>query len=563
MPADGNWTDYLSLRSADLRFDRQYLTSLSYHSRAVGGRSLIQRRRKTSLCRIRRPAPAICWSLRILIRRKARATRRRSRRQQCLRLADHIHGAERRLGGDRCGSAPASVIAGDTFPVSFTVKNLGTDAAGASWYDQVYFSKSSRSRCNAVRWAAFRRRKRRPAGRRQLHAIPERHAVERLGRAGYLLFVANGNQSIGNRSHEQRLRRADYGQRADLTMTTAAGTARPRSSETTSHRPELYRPERRFSARRMAIGTMRFTFPTSRLTTIPPCSPPSWNRPLRRWPPAPAMPTVSISSCPPCRPAPSICCSWLTRAGAIPTSGSTRVGRRNGAGPNNVYALPITLSLPQVDLAVSNLAAPASLSRGQVVPVSFDVTNQGTESAATSWTDGIYFSTQPTFDKNQATLVDSFPAGQSPLAAGASYTLNENLSIPSLPLGSGYLLFVTNIYSDQAETDHGANNVVAVPVTVGAPDLAATAAGARAPRTRATRSASRGRCPTKALRRRRQAGRTSSSSRPSPRSITAPATWRPSTRVRMPAWRPGPAIATCRMSRCRAAVPSAPSICSS
>ncbi len=141
---------------------------------------------------------------------------------------------------------------------------------------------------------------------------------------------------------------------------------------------------------------------------------------------------------------------------------------------NDVYALPIALNVPDVDLAPSNAAAPAAATVGQSIAVSFDVANQGGEAAATGWSDLVYYSTKPTYDSS-AVSVGYFYPSQVPLGAGASYIDSGNVTLPSsLPIGAGYLLFVVDAYGDQGESDK-TNNVVSLPITLAAADLAVTA----------------------------------------------------------------------------------------
>ena len=109
------------------------------------------------------------------------------------------------------------------------------------------------------------------------------------------------------------------------------------------------------------------------------------------------------------------------------------------------------------------------------------MTNQGTKDAAANWTDAVYLSTKPTYD-DTAAFVDYFnapPTGSSPLAAGDSYTLNENVTLSGATTGPMYLLIVTNSNHNQSESD-ATNDVYALPITIGAPDLAVTAASAPA-----------------------------------------------------------------------------------
>ena len=57
-----------------------------------------------------------------------------------------------------------------------------------------------------------------------------------------------------------------------------------------------------------------------------------------------------------------------------------------------------------------------------------------------------------------------------PLAAGASYTATQNVTLPNTTIGSRYLLFVADRNNNQGETNE-TNNLRAVPITLNAPDL--------------------------------------------------------------------------------------------
>src|SRR5262249_25965957 len=137
-----------------------------------------------------------------------------------------------------------------------------------------------------------------------------------------------------------------------------------------------------------------------------------------------------------------------------------------------VLALPLTLTAPNVDLVVSSPSAPVTAIEGQSYPVSFTVTNNGTDTAGASWYDNVYFSYKPTFDSSAQQLTGNFFA--STLAPGDHYQFSDDITIPSsVHPGSGYLLLVANADKDQAETNL-ANDVVALPVSVTAPDLSVT-----------------------------------------------------------------------------------------
>ena len=57
--------------------------------------------------------------------------------------------------------------------------------------------------------------------------------------------------------------------------------------------------------------------------------------------------------------------------------------------------------------------------------------NFATNAATGTWTDAVYISTKSTLDNTAIRLVSISAADQSPLAAGASYTRNQSVTIPS------------------------------------------------------------------------------------------------------------------------------------
>ena len=147
-----------------------------------------------------------------------------------------------------------------------------------------------------------------------------------------------------------------------------------------------------------------------------------------------------------------------------------------GTSLSQSYSGSFTVALP--DLAVTGTSVPSSAAEGTSVPVSWTVTDlSATNPASGSWTDAVYFSTSPTLD-NTATLLTSVEAPpRSSLAANASYTDNESVTMPgNIATGSYYLLFVANANGGQEESDAGddTNDLVADPITLTAPDLVVT-----------------------------------------------------------------------------------------
>ena len=145
---------------------------------------------------------------------------------------------------------------------------------------------------------------------------------------------------------------------------------------------------------------------------------------------------------------------------------------------NNVFSLPIDLDGP--DLVISNAVAPASANVDEDIDISWTVTNDSSiDAAATYWYDLIYFSADDQLDDTDVEATSYSPDIYLPLAAGASYTMVETLTIDDDAIGSNYIIFVADGYYYQGETEEG-NNIMALPFEVFAPDLVITDATAPA-----------------------------------------------------------------------------------
>src|SRR5262249_31916976 len=109
------------------------------------------------------------------------------------------------------------------------------------------------------------------------------------------------------------------------------------------------------------------------------------------------------------------------------------------------------------------------------INVSYTVQNQGTATVTNTWSDRFYLSADQTLDGADLLLGSEPISSQVPLGPGGTYTVSRTLTIPNAaPLGNLYLLFVADGSGQQRESNEG-NNVAAVPLTVGAPDLTITA----------------------------------------------------------------------------------------
>lgn len=141
---------------------------------------------------------------------------------------------------------------------------------------------------------------------------------------------------------------------------------------------------------------------------------------------------------------------------------------------NNVRAVPISISAPDLTITAT---APSTAITGETIAVSWTVTNQGAVTAPTDWNDAIYASNDEILDASDTFLTSRFISSQTPLAAGESYTISENLLLRGTTPQTRYLLFAADSFQEQGETDE-TNNVRAVPIALSAPDLIVSAATA-------------------------------------------------------------------------------------
>src|SRR5581483_3675707 len=144
---------------------------------------------------------------------------------------------------------------------------------------------------------------------------------------------------------------------------------------------------------------------------------------------------------------------------------------------NNEASLVIPVR--SADLALS-AQVPASIVTGVAASVSWTVANQGDIATANGWSDFVYLSADDVRDFGDILLTrfdfDNAPA----LAADDHYTVTRDLTVPEYyGAGSYYLLFLTDPLGQVGEKTK-ANNFLAMPVTVQAPDLVVSSADAPA-----------------------------------------------------------------------------------
>ncbi len=132
---------------------------------------------------------------------------------------------------------------------------------------------------------------------------------------------------------------------------------------------------------------------------------------------------------------------------------------------NNQRVVEIVVTAP--DLIVSTANAPTTAITGSNIAVSWTTTNQGTSEASADWSDAVYLSGDSLFDGSDIFITSEAIASQTPLAAGASYTISRNIALPSNVSGDRFLLFVADNSNAQGEVDN-TNNVRAVPIGINA-----------------------------------------------------------------------------------------------
>jgi len=137
---------------------------------------------------------------------------------------------------------------------------------------------------------------------------------------------------------------------------------------------------------------------------------------------------------------------------------------------NNERTVAITLTTP--DLTPTALTGPGSAVAGQQIPVSWTVENQGTGEAWPSWYDYIYLSTDSVWD-GQDTRIGYFSRGLG-VAAGASYSQIRTVGLPQVPAGDYYLILRADANGNLYESDE-TNNERVVVIALTTPDLTPTA----------------------------------------------------------------------------------------
>ena len=139
---------------------------------------------------------------------------------------------------------------------------------------------------------------------------------------------------------------------------------------------------------------------------------------------------------------------------------------------DNVFAVPIEIKAPNLTI-LGTPTAPNSAGLAETISVEYTVTNNGSGTASRFWSDNFYISDDATLDNSDTFIGRRFTSNGTdiPLAAGDSYTKTDNVTIPNtVGTGNKFLLFQVDRANQQGETDE-TDNVKAVPIQIGAPNL--------------------------------------------------------------------------------------------
>jgi subtilase family serine protease len=368
-------------------------------------------------------------------------------------------------------SPPSAAVLGQTVPLSWRVTNTGTVSALAGWSDGVYLSNDGLLDSNDVNIGQFFRPNSLAPNASYTNSqnifLPATGIGDR-----YLLFVTDVYRGQGETNETDNIIATPITLTApDLTVTaataptTAVTSGTFNVSWTVTNGGDVVASADWSDEVRLSTNTIWGDFDDLSITSGP----------------------VSIAAKTPLNPnssytiertvtLPSVVAgtyNLLFRADAYNDQGETNE-------ENNVRSLPIAIAVP--DLVVAAATAPTNGIASQSIAVSWTVTNQGTVDAAADWYDSVYLSTNNTFEGfNDIRIASDLISTQTPLLAGNSYTLTRNVTLPNRPAGDYFLLFLADdAYwwgNSQRETDEN-NNVRAVPITIGVPDLTVSAATA-------------------------------------------------------------------------------------
>jgi subtilase family serine protease len=142
---------------------------------------------------------------------------------------------------------------------------------------------------------------------------------------------------------------------------------------------------------------------------------------------------------------------------------------------DNVYTQAIDIAAP--NLIITNVTVPTTATASQSITLSWTGKNDSSVTTVSSyWYDSVVFSKNNIYgDSDDIYLTQQYISSSNglPLDPNETYTVNRTVTLPSGAVGSGYLLFKTDAYNYQTESNEN-DNVYTQAIDIGVPNLIIT-----------------------------------------------------------------------------------------
>lgn len=138
---------------------------------------------------------------------------------------------------------------------------------------------------------------------------------------------------------------------------------------------------------------------------------------------------------------------------------------------NNVRAFEVTVVAP--DLIPSALVVTSGVPASEAtLGLEFTILNDGAGPAPTgrNWWDMVYLSNDPVLDTRDSAMLAIWPEAAGMVAPGGSYTTPVTVTLPTLDIGTYYLIVSADFWSNNLFEENDENNATAFPIKIG-PDL--------------------------------------------------------------------------------------------
>ncbi len=354
-------------------------------------------------------------------------------------------------------TAPGNATAGETVPISWTVKNTGTYDAIGTWFDAVYLSNdltidSTDTLINSIAQGSLTLKPGESYTLTRNITIPASATGQQ-----YLLFATNrsNSQRENNVNNNTKAVKLD-GSQADLVVSQVIVPANTKWGDTI---PISWTVSNQGNAPAIA-DWLDYIYVSNdneldNSDTLITYTNVNTQTPLAAGDSYTITQNITIPT-------------WTVGKPYLLFVADRNNYQRESNKTNNINSFVLNAS----DLAVINLTAPITATWGATIPVSWTVTNQGGLATTGNWIDGIYLSNNSTFD-NTAVLVGQITSGATSIAGGASYTQSANITLPTNFTGQPYLFVVSNSQKQLLEAGYD-NNIKGLALNVQASDLVVT-----------------------------------------------------------------------------------------